>query len=287
MNEKHATAEKRRRVENLRHLRLTTLLRDLMRSEGRMEAAEMLGVSYRTLARAVESRRLSGRLSEALERLLLEGGDSVATRQQQRIEAVERRVEGLEGGIGELAEEMRGGFEELRPAVESGGKALPDEDAREAAQAKERPVRSEKRRASREAAEAPPSVAGLRPLKRATHRRLDPLVVTEEAEPDDEGVYGPAWPVIDQWRRLREGHPHQGKSLSWLVMDERILGLELALLEEHGLTLPPEKQPLRSFGRNGQINWRRTALYDTRRARAKRDLLRWVRRVFTLGLWRK
>ena len=31
MNEKHATAEKRRRVENLRHLRLTTLLRDLMR----------------------------------------------------------------------------------------------------------------------------------------------------------------------------------------------------------------------------------------------------------------
>ena len=63
--------------------------------------------------------------------------------------------------------------------------------------------------------------------------------------------------------------------------------MELAPLEEHGMTLPPETYPLRGFDRNGQLNWRRTALYDTRRARAKRELLRWVRRVLTLGLWRK
>ena len=52
------------------------------------------------------------------------------------------------------------------------------------------------------------------------------------------------------------------------------------------MTLPPETYPLRGFDRNGQLNWRRTALYDTRRARAKREL-RWVRRVLTLGLRRK
>ena len=63
--------------------------------------------------------------------------------------------------------------------------------------------------------------------------------------------------------------------------------MELALLEEHGMTLPPETYPLRGFGRNGQPNWRRTALYDTRRVRAKRELLRWVRRALTLGLWRR
>ena len=53
------------------------------------------------------------------------------------------------------------------------------------------------------------------------------------------------------------------------------------------MTLPPETYPLKGFDRNGQLNWRRTALYDTRRARAKRELLRWVRRILTLGLWRK
>ena len=60
------------------------------------------------------------------------------------------------------------------------------------------------------------------------------------------------------------------------MTEERILKLELAMFEEHGLTLPPEKQPLRGFARNGQTNWRRAALYDTQRARSKRERLRCV-----------
>ena len=91
---------------------------------------------------------------------------------------------------------------------------------------------------------------------------------------------------MKEWRSLRVGHPHQGRSLSWLVTEERLLTLELAMLEEHGLTLPPEKQPLRGFGRKGQTSWRWTALHDTRVALRKRQLLRWLRRVCTLGLWR-
>ncbi len=63
--------------------------------------------------------------------------------------------------------------------------------------------------------------------------------------------------------------------------------VELALLEEHGLTLPPENQPLYGLDRGAQVNWRRAALYDTQRARARAELLRWVRRVLTCGLWRK
>ena len=59
------------------------------------------------------------------------------------------------------------------------------------------------------------------------------------------------------------------------------------MLEEYGLTLPPETEPLRGFGRYGQINWRRTALEDTRRARVRRRWLRWLRRCLTLGLWWK
>ena len=63
--------------------------------------------------------------------------------------------------------------------------------------------------------------------------------------------------------------------------------MELALLEEHGLTLPPERRPLRGFDRNGQINWRRSALSDTRRALLWRRRLRRVVRAVTFGVWRR
>ena len=104
---------------------------------------------------------------------------------------------------------------------------------------------------------------------------------------DDEGVFGPAWPLIVEWRGLKDSRPDRGSSLSRLVTEERFLSLEMALLEEHGMTLPPETYPLRGLERVSQLNWRKAALYDTRRAREKRELLRRVRRVLTLGLWRK
>ena len=49
------SGEKSRSVENLRHLRLMALLRDLIQDEGRMEAAEVLGVNYKTLANTVKT----------------------------------------------------------------------------------------------------------------------------------------------------------------------------------------------------------------------------------------
>ena len=59
------------------------------------------------------------------------------------------------------------------------------------------------------------------------------------------------------------------------------------MLEEHGLTLPPARFPLRGFDRNGQTGWRRKALDDTRRALRRRMLLAWAWRVLTLERWRK
>ena len=73
MNEKYVTGEKSGSLESLRHLRLMALLRELIRDEGRMEAAEMLGVNYKTLAKTVDTGILSRRMSHALERLLLSG----------------------------------------------------------------------------------------------------------------------------------------------------------------------------------------------------------------------
>ena len=98
-------------------------------------------------------------------------------------------------------------------------------------------------------------------------------------------MFGDTWLLIVEWRELKDTHPNQGNGLDWPVTEERFLTVELALLEEHGLTLPPETFPLRGLDGNGQVNWRRTALHDTRRARARRELLRRVRRAVTFGLW--
>ena len=63
--------------------------------------------------------------------------------------------------------------------------------------------------------------------------------------------------------------------------------MELALLEEHGLTLPPARFPLRGFDRSGQTGWRRKALDDTRRKIKRRRLLAWARQVLTPWRWRR
>ena len=118
-------------------------------------------------------------------------------------------------------------------------------------------------------------------------QRRYPEVVTKDRAPDDEEVFGVAWPLIYEWRRLREGHPNEGKSLSWLMTEERIRQLEVAMLEDHGLTLPPETEPLRGLDRNSQLNWRIKTLNDVRMRRARRELLWSLLRVLTLGLWRK
>ena len=118
-------------------------------------------------------------------------------------------------------------------------------------------------------------------------RREHPDLATREPADDDEEIFGEAWPLIVEWRELKDGRPNDGKGLEWLTAQERLLEVELALLEEHGMTLPPEKRPLRGLDRSGQVNWRRTALYDTRRALKQQELRRWARRVLTLGLWRR
>ena len=258
-------------VEKLRRIRLSGFLRELVREEGKMEAAELLGVNYKTLVRAEETGKITGRMGDALERLLGTGDDPEVAKLRERVDA-------LEGGVEALAKELRDGLGEIRAAVAGSAGSQGQDHAQDG---------DHDDGAGRSETGAAPPVAGLRPRKPFTERRLDPEVVTEEPAEDDQEVYGDAWPLVEEWRRLRADHPHRGKSLSWLTTEERLLVLELAMLEEQGLTLPPEKQPLRGFGRKGQTTHRWKALADTRVALRKRKLLRWVRKVLTLWLWRK
>ena len=106
-------------MEKLRRLRLSGFLRELVRaqvvvSEGKMEAAELLGVNYKTLARAEKSGgEITGRMGDALERLLGTGDDP----EVERSYLLRERMTALEGGMDALAKEMRGGLAEIRAAV--------------------------------------------------------------------------------------------------------------------------------------------------------------------------
>ena len=267
--------EKSRSVEDLERMRLMALLRELARDRGVKEAAQALDVDHRTLVSSLESGKLTRRMRVALGKALLEGGGSPAAEQRERNDALEGRLKEVEGRVEALGKDMHRGL----AAVQGEVKALRGERAQEM----RRLAQAEAGRGARgEAAEAG-GVVG-KPKGRPSLRREYPELVTLEPAEDDEEVFGPAWPLIVEWRGLKDSHPNRGKGLSWLVTEERFLSVELALLEEHGMTLPPETYPLKGFDRNGQTNWRRTALYDTRRARAKRELLR---RVLTLGLWRR
>ena len=256
--------------ERMRRHRLRGFLRELVREEGKMEAAELLGVNYKTLDRAEKTGEITGRMGDAIERLSSAGDNPEVLRLKESVGKVEERTAALEAGVEALAQQLRDGLDELRitvaggPDAEGGGEEGTgvDDDG-------------EKQASWSETGAAPP-VGGLRPKKTFRERRKEPEVVTVEPADEDQEVYGKAWPLIEEWRSLRTGHPNEGKSLSWLRTHERLLVLELAMLEEHGLTLPPEKQALRGFGRRGQTTWRWTALADTRKSLARREMLRWV-----------
>ena len=270
--------EDSRDVANVYHLRLMTLLQELVRDKGYQGAARVLEIDQKTVAESARTGVLTRRVRQALERALQEGVGSAAARQRERNDRLEERVQQLEEGHEELGKEVR-----RRLAVvegEVGG--LRREDGVEGGQSQERPAQADST-----PPEACTSGGGTNPPSRPSMRREYPDLATREPADDDEEVFGAAWPLIVEWRELKDAHPNEGKGLVWLAEEERLLEVELALLEEHGMTLPPEKRPLRGFARSGQVNWRRTALHDTRRARARRELALKVRRWLTLGLWWK
>ena len=279
--------EKSRSIEDLQHMRLMVLLGEQVRDKGIMRAARDLNVDHRTLAAGLETGRLSRRLRGALEKALLEGGGSPAAEQRARNDALAGRVERLEGQVEEMGAEMSRGL----AAVQDEVRALRDEQDRAGRRLARleggEDGREEAEEEDEEEAEEEVRTGTARPPGRSTRlRREFPDLVTVDPAEDDEDVFGEAWPLVREWREIKESHPSRGKGLEWLRGEERRLAVELALLEEHGLTLPPETYPLKGLDRGGQVNWRWTALDDTRRVLKREELLLRLRRLLTVGLWR-
>ena len=132
MNERDVDGNGSVDAERLRRLRLSEFLRDLVRQEGKMEAAELLGVNHKTLTRAEESGEITGRMGDALELLLRRADDAEVARLREAVGALEERVAALEGGMetppaadvegGGESSQVEGGDEDGTQAQAQGGK---------------------------------------------------------------------------------------------------------------------------------------------------------------------
>ena len=161
-------------------------------------------------------------------------------------------------------------------------KAFREEHARSMRHVERRLVRLE---AGRSESETPsPTGAETEPTKRRYVRpRTYPQLVTPEAEPDEDLVYGEAAPVIVEWRRVRAEFLKTRTTLDRTEVQEPMLEMEIALVGEHELTLPPASFPWDEFDRRDKV-WELTQ--DLKRVRAERNralLRRWLRRVLTLS----
>ena len=269
-----------RSVRDMHHLRLMSLLQEQVRDHGRKRAAEILGVDRRTLDTALDQGMLTRRIRGALERALQSGVGSAAAQQRDRNDKLKDRLGDLEGLVEEQGREMREG----QRAAEDEIRKLREEQAQGLLRI-ERAVAGLNAGSGDNGGEA--RASGPQPAKQAKLKREYPELVTLDPADEDKDVFGNAWELIQEWRKLKETHPNEGKDLDWLLTEERFLMLELELLEEHALTLPPARFPLRGFDRNGQVNWRRKALEVTRRRVRRRRFLSWVRHVLSLGRWRR
>ena len=261
-------------VEDLYELRLTALLHQLVRRRGHKGAARELGVNPRTVAGSVKQ-GMSRRVREALERMLVDRDGEARDRLEDEMEGVKVEV----AGVNERVAGLEGGLRE-------GLQALGEQQAQGMRRLERRLVQAEAGKGGGNAV-SPTAATSPAPGTGPPSRRRYPDLVTTAPATDDEEVYGDAWPLVKEWRELWDGHPAQGKGLAWVSRRERILELEVAMLEEHGLTLPPETEPLRGLDRGAQLNWRLKELHEFNKRRARLELLRRLRRVFSPGLWRK
>ena len=260
---------------------LLDLLDALVSDRGRTTAARALGVNYRTMMNCHDSRRVSRRMRQALMDFRDEGGvggDELDLADGD--DAVGMGSESLEQRVGALEAENRG----LRELAEGQGRQLEEWGSRVAA--------LEGREGQPGGAEA--ETAGVdndkQPDWRPPRRRPgmpDAGVVTLEEQPDEAYAFGPAAPLVAEWRELRTGGERAVSRVDRTRAAVRWWELEAEMLQDFHLTLPPETEPLDDARRRDHVRWRQEAQTEARMELGRSKRARLLRRVASLGLWRK
>lgn len=90
------------------------------------------------------------------------------------------------------------------------------------------------------------------PPKRA-HGLPNAGVMTLRPQPDEDQAFGPAVGLVAEWRGLRIDGANRGNGVDRAKAEERRWELEVALIEEYCLTVPPETEPLKGSRRDDHL----------------------------------
>ena len=222
--------------------------------------------------RARSSGTLPPSLFAALERLARREDDTAAAAQREMTEALGNRVAELEG-------KLEAGLRQVHAA-----RTALEEQSEGAAEQLSRPLGEvERRLAQAENALREGRVAS-RGKDGGTEARQG--VVTLEPGPDEDETHGTAAPLVAEWRRLYGGGVDEGDRVDRTLAEERMRGLEIELIEDQGLTLPPATYPWTEGERRSEIRSRRMTLDRVRGERVRAEWRRRLRRWLTLGRWR-
>lgn len=227
---------------------LFRLIQSLCDEYGRSKTAERLGVDRKTIYRALTSRKLTPRLRGALERERVTAEREAAGTDQLalRVEALERRLQDVEQQLAGGLQSMRDDQADLRKEVRSlGWSRLTTSGA---------------------------STAGA--TTQAPHRVYTDVVTVEELPDEAKVVAEQVSELITQWREQRALFEVHWPEVDGLRAEVRMLELELVLIEEYRLTLPPAEVPWDWAQRRREQKRRRerlsTAGSALRRARSRR-----------------
>ena len=90
--------------------------------------------------------------------------------------------------------------------------------------------------------------------------------------------------LVAEWRELRTRDEKAGNRVDRARARVRRWELEVVMIRDFGLTLPPETEPLDEAGRADHLRWWLDALAEARWELAESDRVRLLRRKLTLGL---
>ncbi len=262
---------------------LLASLRELVSRDGPVKAAEALGVTYRTVTRAIETNTLTRRMEDALKLRQLEAGGVVGEPVMRRLDALDRRQEELEAGLLMLAHEVG-----ARLATASGDAA----DLLDTLPARE--PRGQPEGPGERTPDAAPAAMGATRAVISGAQRIDrlplghPEVVTVEPVQDEEFDFAEAAPLVVEWRQARAALLSKGaRRVERARGGVRMCELQLVLIGDHELTLPPSRYPWDEDRRRDELLRGKVSLIGARWELAQALYWRWVWLVLTLGRWRR